>query len=204
MLTGRVLLIAALAALPVSAQAGFDARGGEASVAAAAELPDSGGAERGERVPFAASLGGGLGELWTLEGLAAWDRPNGRLPLAERSGAAAPGQTYAIEPTELPAAPSSALLGLSALAGLGVWRLGRGAARLQWGAAPDWYHAGAPPQIGHVTCFELQFDLGPALAAFLTPADAPQASEHFLPQAQRLPRLQPLPRILAPRGPPAP
>jgi hypothetical protein len=201
-LTGRVLLVAALAALPVSARAGFDARGREVPVGAESVPVREGIGGTGGGVPFGLGFGGGLGDLWMLDGLPAGDRPNGRLPLAQRGGPMAPRDMDSIEPMNLPAAPSSALLGLSALAGLGVWRLGRGATKLHWGAMPEWYHAGAPPKVGHVTCFDLQFDLGPALAAFLTPRSEPESSENLLPEAWRLPRLQPLPRTLAPRGPP--
>lgn len=59
----------------------------------------------------------------------------------------------------LPADRSSASLFLSALAGLGLWQLGRSAKNLHLGALPEWYHDGGPTQVGHATPLDLEFSL---------------------------------------------
>lgn len=57
--------------------------------------------------------------------------------------------------TPAPASPGSGTLALLGLGSLGFWQFGRAAQKLHWGVAPDWYHAGGPSQIGHITPFEL-------------------------------------------------
>ncbi len=53
---------------------------------------------------------------------------------------------------QLPPAPSSLALGLTALAGLGLYQAGR---KVHWSRLPDWYHTGGPQQIGHATPLDL-------------------------------------------------
>lgn len=73
---------------------------------------------------------------------------------------------------ELPPAPDSAALCLSALAGFGVWQLGRSARKLHLGALPDWYHTDAV-QVGHATPLDLEFSLSAMPACVF---DAPVAA----------------------------
>lgn len=58
---------------------------------------------------------------------------------------------------ELPAAPNSAALVLSAMLTLGAWQVLRSASHLHLAPLPDWYHPGGPKQIGHVTPLDLNF-----------------------------------------------
>lgn len=57
---------------------------------------------------------------------------------------------HAVE--EIPPAPSSLALGLTALAGLGIYQAGR---KIHFSRLPEWYHTGGPQQIGHATPLEL-------------------------------------------------
>ena len=62
------------------------------------------------------------------------------------------------QPDRTPAAPALPASGTLALLGLGslaIRQFGCAAQKLHWGVAPDWYHAGGPSQIGHITPFEL-------------------------------------------------
>jgi len=79
---------------------------------------------------------------------------------------------------ELPPAPDSTTLVLTALLSAGVWQAGRSARHIHIGHLPDWYHAGAPSQIGHVVVFDLDFcaiaeagpyDVAPVLSSFMPP-----------------------------------
>ncbi len=72
---------------------------------------------------------------------------SGGLP-AER-GADASGEL-----SELPPAPSSLALGLTALAGLSLYQVRQALRRGQLAAPAEWYHTGGPQQIGHTTPFD--------------------------------------------------
>jgi len=61
------------------------------------------------------------------------------------------------EVVSLPPGPGSASLFLSALAGFGVWHLGRSVRKVHFGALPEWYHSGGPAQVGHATPLDLEF-----------------------------------------------
>ena len=65
--------------------------------------------------------------------------------------------TPAIAVIELPPAPSSAGLFLSAMLSVGAWQLVRSSRDLNFSALPEWYHTGGPVQIGHATPFDLDF-----------------------------------------------
>ncbi len=58
---------------------------------------------------------------------------------------------------EIRPAPSSLSLFLSAILSVGGWHFVRSARNLHLGAMPEWYHTGAPAQIGHTTAFDLDF-----------------------------------------------
>lgn len=58
---------------------------------------------------------------------------------------------------QLPPAPGSAALFLSAMASLGALQLVRSSKDIRFSALPEWYHAGGPVQVGHVTPFDLDF-----------------------------------------------
>jgi len=102
---------------------------------------------------------------------------------------------------ELPPAPSSMALVLSALASLGAYQGARSLKRLHLGITPDWYHTGGPVQVGHATPLDLEF--GPPAECVL---DEPVRSPVL---AYRLPRercsrlrLQLFLSVESPRGPP--
>ena len=61
---------------------------------------------------------------------------------------------------QLPAAPGSTQLFLSALMSVGLWQAGRSIKHIHVGHLPDWYHTGAV-QVGHVTPFDLEFSALP-------------------------------------------
>ncbi len=102
---------------------------------------------------------------------------------------------------ELPPAPSSMALVLSALAMLGAYQGVRSVKRLHLNFTPDWYHTGGPAQIGHATPFDLDCSALPPCVF-----DAPVAMPAF---TYRIPRelgsrlrSQYFLLIESPRGPP--
>lgn len=68
------------------------------------------------------------------------------------------GEPAAAKTLELPSGPDSTGLFLSALGSLGAWQLGRSVKKINLGHLPEWYHAEAPAQVGHVRVAELDFD----------------------------------------------
>ena len=107
---------------------------------------------------------------------------------------------------EMPPAPDSAVLCLSALAGLGVWHLGRSARKLNFGVLPEWYHTNGPAQVGHTTPLDLEFSYA---ALPLCRFESPDTDEPPPPSWLRLVELiegsycqYSLP-VTAPRGPPS-
>ncbi len=71
---------------------------------------------------------------------------------------------------ELPPAPSSVRLFLSAMLSVGAWHLVRSARGIHFGALPEWYHEAAPDQIGYAVAFDLDFGT-PRYCRFDRPAD---------------------------------
>jgi hypothetical protein len=59
----------------------------------------------------------------------------------------------------VPPGPDSTSLFFSALAGVGVWHLGKNVRKLSLSALPEWYHAGGPAQVGCATPIDLDFSL---------------------------------------------
>jgi len=126
------------------------------------------------------------------------------LPASVPDAPAPPAQTMGVG--ELPPSPDSATLCVSALAGFGLWQLGRSARKLHWGALPDWYHTAGPVQVGHATPLDLEFSLA-ALPACVF--DAPVVASRPACLSERL-RDEPYKRLLSqtillsadPRGPP--
>jgi hypothetical protein len=75
---------------------------------------------------------------------------------------------------EIPAAPPSLSLLLCGLGSLGAWRLGRAARNIHFGNLPEWYHSGAPLQIGHTFAADPDcHDAAPAPAFEGAPVDRP-------------------------------
>lgn len=106
--------------------------------------------------------------------------------------------------TDLPPAPSSLALVLSALASFGAYQGVRSLKRLHLGALPDWYHADAV-QIGHATPLQLEFDCSALpVCAFASPSDLRPHISYRIPREHRSPYSSAvfLP-VTAPRGPPA-
>ena len=102
---------------------------------------------------------------------------------------------------QLPAAPGSAQLFLSALMSVGLWQAGRSVKHMHLGHLPDWYHTGAV-QVGHVTPFDFQScDL--PVCAFDEPAARPVFADRI--SRERCSQLvsQTFLLIESPRGPPA-
>lgn len=106
--------------------------------------------------------------------------------------------------TDLPPAPSSFALVLSALASFGAYQGVRSLKRLHLGHLPDWYHADAV-QIGHSTPLRLEFDHSALpVCAFASPSDLhPHVSYRISREPVSRLRSQLLLIIEAPRGPPS-
>ena len=104
---------------------------------------------------------------------------------------------------ELPPAPSSISLVLSALASLGAYHGARSLKRLHFDFTPEWYHSGGPAQIGHATPLQLEF-VRATLA--ICPYDIPISGPVWTCRIPREPcsRLLPQSILLAesPRAPP--
>lgn len=103
----------------------------------------------------------------------------------------------------LPPGPGSASLFLCALGTLGAWHLSRSAWKLQFGGAPEWFHTGAPDQIGHVVLIDPSLihlpanDLDEPMTLRPTPASLGCCRRSTLYRPQHC-----LP-VISPRGPPA-
>ncbi len=113
------------------------------------------------------------------------------------------GGSAAASVTDLPPAPSSLALVLSALASFGAYQGIRSLKRLHLGALPDWYHADAV-QIGHVTPLQLEFDYSALpVCAFGSPSDLRPHVSYRIPREprSRLPR-EPELVVSGPRAPP--
>ena len=138
-----------------------------------------------------------------LATIAPWSQQIATLPPLEsriHTKAPAPGIIA------LPPDPSSASLFLSALAGVGVWQLGRSARKMNLGVLPEWYHAGAI-QIGHSTPLDLDFSLSALpICLFTTPTDRgepePGVSRQMVEPQDRI-HSQCYLLATKPRGPPA-
>lgn len=103
----------------------------------------------------------------------------------------------------LPAAPSSVSLFLSALGGLGAWQLGRSTKRLHLGAVPEWYHSGGPAQIGHVSAIDPDLS-SPAVLAHFDQLPEERPLKYLLRRTVSLHLKSQFTRALvAPRPPPA-
>ena len=112
----------------------------------------------------------------------------------------------AAEIRELPPLSDSTALFASALAGLGVWQLGRSARKLHISHLPDWYHANAP-QVGHATPLDLEFSLSALppcqFAAPVAPGDArPSPWWRLRLEERQRPPSQSILLTADPRGPP--
>jgi len=121
--------------------------------------------------------------------------PDKLSPSADSASRQPPAQT-------LPPSPSSLALGLTALAGFGVYQAGRSIRKLHLSALPEWYHTGGPTQVGHATPFDLAY--GSLVACcFEGPVPARPAIVRHTSRGQcpRL-RIEAFLRLAAPRGPP--
>ncbi len=122
------------------------------------------------------------------------------LPVATASAGEEPAGPPVLR--ELPPAPSSVALVLSALASLGAWQGARSLKRLHLSFTPDWYHADAV-QVAHVTPLQLEFDHSALpLCVFDEPVAAPVLA-YRLPR-ERCSRSQTQASLVtaSPRGPP--
>ena len=122
------------------------------------------------------------------------------VPLSSSRGV--PEETSSrIATRELPPAPGSAALFLSALVSVGAWQLVRSARHISFSAVPEWYHTGGPAQVGHAVAIDLDFGAMP-LCSFAPPAPPPPDSFH----ARREFRVRFAPQhtlaVKSPRGPP--
>ena len=117
------------------------------------------------------------------------------------SGAVVRADSQSDRAPAVPALPGSGSLALLGLSSLGFWQFGRAAQKLHWGVAPDWYHTGAPTQVGHVTLFEL--DAGPLVACDFDQLLHQPLLVRLIRQSQREHHLaQFIPHAAVPRGPP--
>lgn len=103
---------------------------------------------------------------------------------------------------DLPAAPGSAQLFLSAMLSVGAWHLVRSAKHFHLADIPDWYHPGGPSQIGHVVPFDLDFSALP-VCFFEQPIDVRPFPYRWAPQQRPPGGGQSCLITAAPRGPPA-
>ncbi|MFQ5463957.1 MAG: hypothetical protein ACE5E5_15195 [Phycisphaerae bacterium] len=110
------------------------------------------------------------------------------------------GPTRAV--VELPPAPSSLSLVLSAMISAAGWQLSRSARNMHFGALPGWYHTGCPKQIGHA----VPYDFG-LIALPLCCFEQPAGERPFLYRVRReqapLCDAQGFLLLAAPRGPPS-
>lgn len=120
------------------------------------------------------------------------DPPSANAPLGPASKA---------DVISLPPAPGSAALFLSAMVSLGAWQLVRSSRDLHLGAMPDWYHTGAPAQIGHATVFDFEFSSA-APCLFDDPAPSPVFSHRVAHESRLRLSAQPVLSEADPRGPP--
>jgi len=102
---------------------------------------------------------------------------------------------------ELPPAPGSAALFLSAMVSLGAWQLVRSSRDLHLGTMPEWYHTGAPAQVGHTTVFDLEFSVV-ALCVFDAPTPVPAAFDWLSRESRPRCLDQHILSQADPRGPP--
>lgn len=103
----------------------------------------------------------------------------------------------------IPAPPSSLLLSVGAVLGLGLLRAGRALRDGALSVAPEWYHTGGPQQIGYATPIDPTLSFSHALVAApaaVVPSVAPHRYADFLDLCIVLPRAASRPS--APRGPP--
>ena len=141
------------------------------------------------------------------------DRPDALTPLSslavtlggtfpQPSAAAAETDEHgAVAVVGMPAGPGSLSLFLAAIGGLGAWQFGRSAKNLHLGHVPEWYHAGGPAQIGHVSPIDPDFS-ALTVCLFEQPDDAPPI-RRALGLVRYLPcQTQFLPAATAPRAPP--
>jgi len=103
---------------------------------------------------------------------------------------------------ELPPSPASASLFLSAMGTLGALQLGRVVRKAHWGHLPDWYHAGAPAQIGHAFVADLDLTALPPCRFDQPAGERPFESNVRCEQPPRWNSQSFLP-LAAPRGPPS-
>jgi len=102
---------------------------------------------------------------------------------------------------QLPEPPSSLMLGLTALAGLGLCHAGQTICKVHLPPVPNGYHAGGPQFVGHATPLDLDsWDL-PRCVFDEAASEVPQVSR-FRVEAGFATPLQRLPLAAAPRAPP--
>lgn len=106
---------------------------------------------------------------------------------------------------ELPPASDSTLLYLSALGTLGLFQAGRSVRKIHFGNMPDWFHSGAPAQIGHVVRVEsTDMSLMAVIPAILSvyESDNENSPYTYQPVYKHTLRSQYLSSARAPRAPP--
>jgi hypothetical protein len=106
----------------------------------------------------------------------------------------------------LPASPGSLTVALSSLLTLGGWRLARQARLVHLVCLPEWYHEGAPAQIGHAIAFDTGGSLHVLSVCWYQP-DGLVVSRHPMAHYSRPERCAPWDSLYciptaAPRAPP--
>lgn len=128
--------------------------------------------------------------------------PSARLDVVDgatctEAGSALPGRVDVLR--QVPPAPSSFALGLTALAGLGLYQAGR---RVQLARLPEWYHTGGPQQVGYATPLAIDsWELSGC--SFAVPQPVIHRCVGFAVEAMGLTPREVQPHVTAPRGPPA-
>ena len=115
--------------------------------------------------------------------------------------AAAPSKAEQTTLRELPPAPSSMSLVLSALATLGAYQGARSVKRIHLNFSPEWYHTGGPAQIGHATPYDLDCSALP-VCRFEAPVARPVFAYRIPRELSSRLRSQYFLPVEAPRGPP--
>jgi hypothetical protein len=131
--------------------------------------------------------------------------PIGFLPAA---GVDAGGTSQTESPPVLTDRQNSFSLCLYALMGLGLCHTAPWVKKLHIGLIPDWYHSGAPYQIGHSFAISPDCVSSAPIYSFIQP-DSPSATQDILPQFHQRNvislwrKSQFTPTVLASRGPPS-
>lgn len=119
-----------------------------------------------------------------------------------RHGTAGQGGMADTAELHVPPLPGSARLFLGAMLSVGAWQVVRSARDARLGMLPEWYHSGAPAQIGYTVLCELHVNALP-VCRFDGPAGTLAILDHWWPETRLRFKAQRFSISGDPRGPPA-